>query len=230
MPQTAMPRSATQVLSAVPYFAALNVTALDAVARTAIRRTFEPSQVVFLEGAACVGLFVVESGWLKAIKTSPAGREQVIRFVGPGEVFNEVGVLVASPNLVTIVALEPAALWIVQRETMLRLLDEHPGLARIVTQTLAERTLYLVHLIEDLSLRSVESRLARLLLEHAVNDTVQRRRWATQAEMAARLGTVPDVLNRALRDFVEQDLIAVERHQIRILDRKGLESKSNIGG
>ncbi|MDE3091091.1 MAG: Crp/Fnr family transcriptional regulator [Chloroflexota bacterium] len=222
--------AAIKVLSVVPYFAVLDAATLAVVARTAIRRVYEPGQVVFLEGEPGTGLYVVESGWLKAIKTSSAGREQVMRFVGPGEVFNEVGVLVGSLNLVTIIALEPAALWIIQRKTILQLMDERPGLARIVAQNLAERTLHLIRLVEDLSLRSVESRLARLLLENATEDEVQRRRWTTQAEMASRLGTVPDVLNRALRNLVEQELIAVERHQIKILNRKGLEAKSTIGG
>jgi CRP/FNR family transcriptional regulator len=175
-------------------------------------------------------LFVVESGWLKSVKVSPAGREQVIRFVGPGEVFNEVGVLVGSPNLVTIIALEPAAVWVVQRDTLFALIDQHPRLARFVIQSLAQRTQHLIGLVEDLSLRSVEARLARVLLEQAKADTVRRRRWTTQAEMAARLGTVPDVLNRALRNLVEQELVVVERHQIKILNRKGLEARSIVGG
>jgi len=71
--------------------------------------------------------------------------------------------------------------------------------------------------------RSVEERLARLLLAQASEDTVSRQRWTTQAEMASRLGTVPDVLNRAL---VEEGLIQVERRRIRILDRPRLAARA----
>jgi Mn-dependent DtxR family transcriptional regulator len=74
----------------------------------------------------------------------------------------------------------------------------------------------------------VEARLARLLLEQAQGDSVQRRRWATQAEMAARLGTVPDVVNRALRKLSEAGLIHVERHQIQILDQEGLKKVAQV--
>jgi len=79
--------------------------------------------------------------------------------------------------------------------------------------------------VEDLSLRTVEARLARFLLEQATGGVLRRQRWATQAEMAARLGTVPDELNRALRSLAEEGLIQVKRHQIQILDRQGLEAK-----
>ncbi len=221
--------AATKILSTVPYFAALDAKSLEVVARTAVRREYEAGEMVFGEGEPCAGLFVVESGWLKSVKVSPAGREQVIRFVGPGDAFNEVGVLVGSPNLVSIIALEPAAVWVVQRDTLFALIDQNPRLARFVIQNLAKRTLHLIGLVEDLSLRSVEARLARLSLEQAKEGAVRRRRWTTQAEMAARRGTVPDVLNRALRSFSDENLIQVDRHQIRILDRKGLEAKATVG-
>jgi CRP-like cAMP-binding protein len=102
------------------------------------------------------------------------------------------------------------------------MIDDHPALARQVVKDLAGRVIHLVRLVEDLSLRPVEARLARLLLEQAEGEAVQRRRWATQAEIAARLGTVPDVVNRALRKLAEAEIIKVERHQIRILDKEGL--------
>ena len=220
---------ASKRLAGVPYFAALDAAAVDLAARAVVRRTYDPGEVVFLEGEPCAGLYVVESGWLKAIKVSPSGREQVIRFVGPGEVFNEVAILVGSPNLVTIVALEASVVWVLPRQRILELLDAHPQMARIVAQKMAERALYLVHLVEDLSLRTVEARLAHVLLEQAQGIEVRRQRWSTQTEMAARLGTVPDVLNRALRNLVEAELIEVERNQIRILDREGLEERSRLG-
>lgn len=39
--------------------------------------------MVFLEGEPCAGLCIVQQGWLKAVKISPAGREQVLRVMGP---------------------------------------------------------------------------------------------------------------------------------------------------
>ncbi len=217
-----------KTLAAVPYLAGLDDGTLEVLARAAIRREYEPGEVVFLEGEPCSGLYVVETGWVKAIKAAPSGREQVIRFAGPGEVFNEVAILAESPNVVTIIALEPTVAWVIGCETVLQLLDEQPHVARLVAQHLATRVLQLARLVEDLSLRTVEARLARTLLE-GQGDTVRRRRWSTQTEMAARLGTVPDVLNRALRNLTEAGLIQVERQQIRILDRRGLEERSKLG-
>jgi CRP-like cAMP-binding protein len=85
--------------------------------------------------------------------------------------------------------------------------------------------------VEDLSLRSVEARLAHTLLQHAeLRDgllIVPRREWTTFDEMAVRLGTVRDVLSRALKTLEAENLLIVKRQYIQILDPKGLAERGN---
>ncbi|MCJ7701676.1 MAG: Crp/Fnr family transcriptional regulator [Anaerolineales bacterium] len=219
---------ARKILGSVSYFAGLDENTMDAITRTALRRTYDPNQVILIEGEPSTGLYVVETGWLKVTKISTEGREQVLQTLGPGDTFNAVSVFTGTPNQASVVALEQAVLWWVPRDEILRLLEKNPTLARLVIQDLAGRVIHLIELVEDLSLRSVEARLARLLLEHARDETLPRRRWATQAEMAARLGTVPDVLNRAMRKLAAEGLIQVARHQIQIIDRQGLAEIAQI--
>jgi Mn-dependent DtxR family transcriptional regulator len=72
--------------------------------------------------------------------------------------------------------------------------------------------------------------LARLLLEvHSSGGIINRPRWATQAELAAQLGTVPGVINRTLHNLANEGLIQLERHRIIILNRQGLETKALYG-
>lgn len=217
-------QKAHDILKAVSYFAKLDGITLASMERAAIHRVYDAEQVILIEGESCSGLYIVESGWLKVVKIGLDGREQVLQTLQPGDVFNAISVFTDAPNQATVAALETSAVWMVRREVLLNLLEEHPPLARQVIQELAGRVQYLIRLVEDLSLRSVEARLARLLLEQAEGESVQRRRWATQAEMASRLGTVPDVVNRALRKLSDGGLIHVERHQIQILDKEGLKT------
>jgi len=219
---------AARALAAVSYFGELDHPTLKAVARVASRRSYAPDQTVFVEGEPCPGLYVVEDGWLKVVRMSIEGREQVLRFVGPGEAFNEVGVFADTPNPATVVALEPTTVWFIGRRTIVRLLEQEVGFARSVVESLSRRVLHLASLVEDLSLRTVEARLARLLLERAERHTLERRHWATQAEMAARLGTVLHVVNRALQELAREGLIELDRHQIRILDPEGLKERAMI--
>ncbi len=220
------PHDVDRVLRAVPAFARLEQATLEVVAREAVPRHYEIDEVLFLEGEPCAGLFIVESGWLKAVKISPSGREQIIRIVGAGELFNEVEVFAGVQNQTTVIALEPSEVCTIPYSTMRQVMQQHPDFTRIINEDLARRVLQLLALVEDLSLRSVEARLAKVLLESASGAEVPRRRWTTQAAMAARLGTVPDVLNRALRSLVEEGLIELDRRRIKILDPQKLARKA----
>jgi CRP-like cAMP-binding protein len=193
------------------------------LARGALWREYAAGEVVFLEGEPARGLYYLQSGWLKITKSSPDGREQVLQFLEPGETFHVIGVFANRPNPATAIALEPAGIWILRREAVMALLEKHPQLAQHVIERMAGRVLELIGLVEDLSLRTVSGRLARLLVEDAMDDSLHRPRWYTQAEIAARLGTVPDVLQRALSSLAADGLIEVERSVIRILDREALE-------
>ena len=221
-------QNTARLLKAVSYFSSMDAAALKLVAQAAIRRVYDAGQVILLEGEPCAGLYIVEGGWLKVIKIGMDGREQVLQTLGPGAAFNAISVFTDAPNQATVTALETSQVWIVRREVLLGMLDEHPALARQVVKDLAGRVMHLMRMVEDLSLRSVEARLARLLLELAEGEVVQRRRWATQADLAARLGTVPDVVNRALRKLAAAGLIHVERQQIQILDGEGLRVVAQV--
>lgn len=217
---------ARRALAAVALFQDVPDEVLARLAARARRVACQADQVVFLEGDVCAGLYVVASGWLKVTKISAAGREQVLRDVGPGEVLQEIGMLLETPNPASLVALEPAILWLLPRVAMAQLARDEPSLAWPLLRNLAERLLATVSLVESLSLRTLEARVARFLLEGAEDDVFERRRWATQAELAARLGTVPDVLHRALRALADARLIRVERQRVLLLDRDGLEARA----
>ncbi|HQW52196.1 MAG TPA: helix-turn-helix domain-containing protein, partial [Tepidiformaceae bacterium] len=93
-----------------------------------------------------------------------------------------------------------------------------------VIESMADRMVFLVGLVADLSLRSVTERLARLLIDQAVDDVVHRPRWYTVPELASRLGTVPDVAQRALGKLAADGLIEVTRREIRITNRAALDA------
>jgi len=220
------------LLRAIPYFARLEGEALAAVTQVAVQRVYKRGQLILMEGEPCAGLFVVGSGWVKVFKVSPEGREQVLQVLGPGQSFNEVAVLDGGPNPASVIALEPTTLWVVDRTSMMRLLPRHPSLAMAVIENLAAKTRHLVSLVEDLSFRSVTARLARLLLERALdseeNAKLARHRWMTQEEMASQLGTVREMVGRSLHLLEDEGLIKIDRHRIVLLDVEGLRLRAMV--
>ena len=219
-----LPQKTHEILKAISYFSDLDNTALTYLEQATFRRVYDADKIILLEGEPCAGMYILEKGWLKVSKIGIDGREQILKTLKSEDVFNALSVFTNAPNQATVTALESSTIWLVQRDALLDVIEEHPSLAKHVIGELAGKVQHLIRMVEDLSLRSVEARLARLLLEQAQDASVQRQRWATQAEMSSRLGTVPDVLNRALRKLAEKKMIRVERHQIQILDKEGLKT------
>lgn len=207
----------TEQLGSIPLFAGLDRETLALLAAGSVRRRYDAGATVFREGDSPDGLYVLESGWVRAVKMSPQGREQVLQFIGPGETFNTVAMF-SRQNPATAMALEESVVRVVSLATIERLLAERPQFARRILENMADRLVYLVGLVADLSLRPVMARLAGLILDQAQGAVLPRPKWFTFAELAARLGTVPDVIQRAMGALQSEGAIEVSRREIRVLD------------
>lgn len=215
-------------LRASEFLHGLDESALRQIAESAAWKVYPPNAVIFWEGDNESNLYFLQYCSLKAMKTSPDGREQVLRFLYAGEVFNEVGALARKPNPATAIALEESGVWLLPRHALDKILLEHPQVALQIIENMADKIVGLVTLAADLSLKTVEARFAKLLLDSAEGDVIERRRWTNQTELAARLGTVPDVLSRVIRELTKAGLIEMDRQSIRILDRAGLAERAMI--
>ncbi|MBC7223699.1 MAG: Crp/Fnr family transcriptional regulator [Anaerolineae bacterium] len=218
-------RAALEALRKVPLLAGLSDATLACLAAIATRRTYAPGEIILMEGAPCEAAFFLAEGAVRVYRLSPGGREQVLVQLGPGQAFNTVPLLRAQGvNHATVQALERVVAYAVSAPALRQAVAECPDLALALLEDFAERLHHLTDLVEDLSLRTVRGRLARFLLEQAEAGQVAQR-W-TQEEMAARLGTVRDVVGRTLRAFADAGLIRMERHRILLLDREGLEAEA----
>lgn len=212
-------------LKTFDFLRGLDDMTLSALAKSAVWKVFAPDAVVFWEGNTESNLYYLHYGSLKVLKASPDGREQVLRFIHAGNIFNEIGVLAKKPNPATAMALEESGIWLIPRQALEGIVLAHPQTALQIIENMADKIIDLVTLAADLSLKTVEARFAQLLLEQAEEDVIERRRWTNQTELASRLGTVPDVLSRVIRELTKAGLIEMDRQRIRILDRAGLAER-----
>lgn len=215
--------SRADFLRSLPYFAALGSEEIERIEKDLIQRSFGKGETLFLEGEPCQGLYIVESGQIRIFKNSPEGREQVLLLAKPGDTFNDVPVFDGGPNPASASALEPSTVCIVPKDTALSLVADCPAALTII-RLFAARLRHLTLLVEDLSFRHVVNRLAKALLELAVVEggpsPVPR---LTQEEMASMVGTVRDVIGRALRALEKAGAIKIEGQRILIVDSEMLK-------
>lgn len=201
-----------------PFFDDLATEDLAALGAAMFQRQYPAGQIVLLEEAASSVLYVVQAGRLKLFKTSPRGREQVLRLLRPGDMFNEVAVFDEGPNPASAQTIEDCTLYLLRRRDLMRFVAERPGIALAITRTFAKRLREALALVEDLAFRDVTSRIAKILLED--QDGGPR---LTQELLAAMAGSRREVVGRALKALSQDNAIRLERGRIHVRDRQALE-------
>ena len=200
-----------------------------ALANHSSRHFYPASQVIFEEDAPVAGLFAVEQGTVKICRFSKEGREYILQLSQPGDTFNDVAAMDGGANPATAIAMTDTVLWRISRNDLQLLAHQFPSLAWVMLESIARRTRYLVRTVQDLATRSVRCRLALLLIDQArAEGSSELPQLLTQEEMASRLGTVREVIGRALRGLAAAGIIELDRHRVIILDQQRLEEESEV--
>lgn len=210
-------------LRRIPYFSDLGAAELESVGKLVFEKALNRAEMVLFEGEPPEHLYFVASGVVKVFKTSAQGKEQILSIVRPGQSFNDVPVFDGGPSPAGARAMGPVVLFGIKRDDMTALLRDHPRIGLNVVKVLAGLVRHLISLVEDLSFRHVIGRVARILLEHAGDETGRAPRL-TQQEMAAMAGTAREVVGRSLKTLEEEGAIKLERHRIVIVDKEALQN------
>jgi CRP-like cAMP-binding protein len=212
-----------QRLRQIPLFAALGPEDLASVAAMTIERHYERGDIILLEGEMGGALHYVHSGLVKVFKTSAGGKEQVLRLIATGHTFNDVPALDGGPNPASAAALEPSSIYVIGQAELRKLIVSRPEVAQAVVQSLAQALRHLVMLVEDLSLRHVTARVAKMLLDQEAAESEGRiQHRITQQEMAALAGTAREVVGRALKELEIAGAIEIHQGRVVVLNRERL--------
>ncbi len=210
-----------EALRACSYFVTLNDDWLAQLAQHTHLCQYERGEILFWQEEACPGLLILQQGSIKLFKLSPQGREMIVRILEGGATFGEVPVFDGGTNPVNAAALETSQVWIVETAAIQRVIIEHPEMCRQTVLNLAQNLRMLVGIVEELSFYQVTHRLARLLSQlppEQLNGASTSR--LTQDALAARLGTVREVVARSLRELERSGALRVQRGRITIVDEQ----------
>jgi len=220
-------------MSSIPLFQGLSKRACTALGGIARFRSFSKGEVIFTEGEAGHGFFVVTKGRVKIFKLSDEGKEQILHIFGAGEPFGEVPVFTGRHFPAHAEALENADALYFSRQHFITLITSHPDVALNMMAVLSRRLHAFTDLIESLSLKEVPGRLAAFLLYQcapdAGSDTI--RLDVSKAQLASILGTIPETLSRILARMSQAGLISLHGARgITLRDRKALKHMARAGG
>jgi CRP-like cAMP-binding protein len=224
-------------LRQVPCFSSLPALDLRSLATNLRTGRYQSGDVIFRKGDPSEGRCIVVSGRVQTVTTSPEGREQVLKGFGPGRTFADIAVFADEPQPADAIAVTDSLIAFIPKATLLDLVRQHPDVAIDVIRLFASRLRAYKQVVEDLSLRPVIARVTRLLADRArgtqtlVEEPATASPRYTQDELAAMVGSVREVVQRALKTLEHAGLIEMARGQIQVIDVEALdgwaESTSN---
>jgi CRP/FNR family cyclic AMP-dependent transcriptional regulator len=219
---------ALPILKSISYFRSLPARELARLATRCQTRALQPGQLLFEEGAPCTGLFMIATGHIDVRQVSYRGREQIFHTEGPGATLGEGPLFDGGGYIASAVASEPTTVLFLRRADLLDLCRRHPIVALRMLESLARRVRRFAEIIADLAFRPVSERLARYIDEAGKAQPGTRgaevQLELTQAQLAARLGTVRELIARAFADLEREGIIARRGRRIVIRDPARLAS------
>ncbi|MFZ0932388.1 MAG: Crp/Fnr family transcriptional regulator [Syntrophobacteraceae bacterium] len=213
-------------ISKASLFNGLPAEQIQELAQICLDQKYEKGRELFSEGDNAKGFYLVVSGKIKIYKLSLEGKEQILHIFGSGEILGEVPVFAGGSYPANAEAIEPSRMLFFPRKSFVDLISREPAIALNLLGILSQRLRRFTHLIEDLSLKEVPGRLAAYLIYLGERSGSRQalELEITKAQLASLLGTIPETLSRILTKLAQQGIISVEGRNIRVLDRKTLES------
>jgi CRP/FNR family transcriptional regulator, cyclic AMP receptor protein len=212
-------------------FCDLGETALQAFERTKAHKTYPKNRVLFLEGQAARGLFVLCSGQVKMSVSAGDGKTFILKVARPGELLGLSATISGSPYEVTAETLEPCEVSIVKREDFLRFLKDNPDACFKVTEQLGSNYRNACHEVRSLGLsKSMGEKLAQMLLDWSEQDGECDavppcvKLPLTHEEIAQMIGSCRETVTRLFAILKQRHIAECQASTLYVHDRNALKA------
>jgi len=198
----------------------LNDDELGELADLAIERSFVPNEFIFWDGDVPEWFYIVAEGKVKVLKHSSLGKEFIIAFFGPGEMFGEVAVFENKPYPASAQAVAETKVLGIRRQDFLSFLAHRPEVVLRIISILGERLRDAQGRLRDLAGERVEQRLASVLL--MLSAKLGLTLPFTRQEIADMAGTTTETAIRVMSHLKDRGIIRSVRGKVIILDEEKL--------
>lgn len=214
-----------ELLGASDLFQGFDDPAMSQVVEAAEIRSLRRNDEVFAEGDRAEELFIVESGRVAIVNSSPDGRESVVALMEAGDLFGELPLFDGEGRSAEARALEPSQLVAVPYPPLQAVLEQRPELLWGVLRMMARRIRNTNADLADSVFLDVTGRTAKRILELA-GDANEFILPLTQEELAGMVGASRERVNKAISAFIRLGWLEQSDRRYRIIDREQLTRRS----
>ncbi len=217
-------------LRRAPLLSRLAPAQLERVSRQAARVRLDAEQLLFSQGDSATRFYLLLTGQMRLFRLSPEGAEKVIEIVNPGQTFAEALMFLNAPRYpVCASALAPSELIAIDARDFAGMLRESVDTCFLLLGALSQRLRGLIGEIDDLTLHTATSRVARYLAAKMPPDGCTLELDVRKGVLASRLSVQPETFSRVIKSLSGQGVIRIQGNQITILDPAALRTVAELG-
>ncbi|HOE04669.1 MAG TPA: Crp/Fnr family transcriptional regulator [Bacteroidales bacterium] len=213
-------------------FRKLNPEELDYVNARKTCSSYRKSSVIYKEGQRISGIYCINSGVVKIYKTGVAGKEQIIKFAKPGDVFGYRSIMNGEPACTSAKVHDDAVVCHVIASDLYALLRKNNEFAIDMLQLACAELGEANNFITDMAQKSVRERLAEILIfikdEFGTDAENVLKITLTREELANLIGTATESVIRLLSEFKSENIIELRGRRIKIVDEGKLRKMGNM--
>lgn len=228
-PEIAVPEHRITFLKSVALFANLPEPQIAQIANDFHVCTYAGETMLFGEGEFATTFYIVAAGRVRLYKLSQDGREQPLFVMQPRDFFDMPPLLDNLPHPATATTLGDVRLYVISRERMVAIMQQHPQVAGSLLPYLSNRLRALTTLTGDLAFTDVSTRLARLILVYARAEGettphgIQLAWGLSHRQIAHLIGTAREVVTRSLHHFQQDGVLHSDHGRLVIDDWEALK-------
>jgi CRP/FNR family transcriptional regulator len=212
------------------YFCDLPGALLQTFASLKYSTIYPKGAMLFAEGQAARGVFMLCAGRVKLSSCSSEGKSLITRIAGPGELLGLSSTISGKPYIVTAETLSPCQINFIKRDDYLRFLSENNQACMRSAEQLSKNYYTVTEQVRSLGLsHSVGEKLAKLILEWCVSDGkltergIELKLTLTHEEIAQIISSSRETVTRQLGDFKSKELIYLKGSTLIVRDKAALE-------
>ena len=199
------------MLNNVPLFSGLSDGELITLEQLGEIKDFKKKTVVIKKGEQAEGLYIILSGKVEIYVSDDAGKEVVLNVQGTGQHFGELALLGGMERTASVVTLEDSSFMIITKDVFTKFLHSNPNIPLNLIRGLVERVTALSENVSNLALLDTYGRLARLLVDSSREENGRLiTEDLTQQDIANRIGSSREMVNRILKDLRQGEYISME--------------------
>lgn len=202
------------ILKHIPLFENISDAGRKALADICLSKEVKKKEIFFFEGDKGLSLYILVKGNVQLYKSTPDGREVVIKVVKPGEMFGEVILFEQNTYPVNAVALKDSTVFMISKHQFTCLLEDE-DFRDDFFRSLMQKLRFLADQIRYLTNHDVEERLFMFLKEQ-FGKKEEIKITLSKKDVAAAIGTTPETLSRLLNRLKQEDKLTWEDHRITI--------------